>query len=36
MRLHSKGTQTIRNVLLNADLQGRIFLFGSRLDDFIP
>lgn len=33
MRLLSKETQAIRQVLLNADPQGRIFLFGSRIDD---
>lgn len=33
MRLLPKETQAIRQVLLNADPQGRIFLFGSRIDD---
>lgn len=33
MRLLPKETQAIRKVLLNADPQGRIFLFGSRTDD---
>lgn len=33
MRLRPKETQAIRQVLLNADPQGRIFLFGSRVND---
>lgn len=33
MRLRTKETQVIRQVLLNADPQGRIFLFGSRMND---
>jgi predicted nucleotidyltransferase len=33
MRLLPKETQAIRQVLLSADPQGRIFLFGSRIDD---
>jgi predicted nucleotidyltransferase len=33
MRLLPKETQAIRQVLLNADPHGRIFLFGSRMDD---
>lgn len=33
MRLLPKETQAIRQVLLNADPQGRIFLFGSRVND---
>lgn len=33
MRLLPKETQVIRQVLFNADPQGRIFLFGSRIDD---
>lgn len=33
MRLRPKETQAIRQVLLNADPQGRIYLFGSRMND---
>jgi predicted nucleotidyltransferase len=33
MRLLPKETQIIRQVLLGADPQGRIFLFGSRIND---
>jgi hypothetical protein len=33
MRLSPKETQAIRQVLLNEDPQGRIFLFGSRIND---
>jgi len=33
MRLRPQETQAIRQVLLNADPQGRIFLFGSRMND---
>jgi predicted nucleotidyltransferase len=33
MRLLPKETQAIRQVLFNADPQGRIFLFGSRMND---
>lgn len=33
MRLLPKETQAIRQVLLNADPQGRIYLFGSRMSD---
>lgn len=33
MRLLPKEIQAIRQVLLDADPQGRIYLFGSRMDD---
>ena len=33
MRLSPKETQAIRQVLLNEDPQGRIYLFGSRIND---
>lgn len=33
MRLLPQEAQVIRQVLLDADPQGRIFLFGSRMDD---
>lgn len=33
MRLRPNETQAIRRILLNADPQGRIFLFGSRMND---
>lgn len=33
MRLRPKETQAIRQVLHDADPQGRIFLFGSRVND---
>ena len=33
IRLRTKEIQAIRQVLFNADPQGRIFLFGSRVSD---
>jgi len=33
VRLRPNETQAIRRVLLNADPQGRIYLFGSRTND---